>query len=62
VKRDQGIQALEVMPERTTDNASEMYNGLFLNEPKNLPTVEFVTPDKITPGVLDEIEGQVIEE
>lgn len=62
VKRDQGIQALEVMPERTTDGATEMYGGLFLDEPKKHPTIEFVTPDKITPGVLDEIEGQVIEE
>lgn len=62
VKRDQGIQALEVMPERTTDSAQEMYGGLFLEEQKKLPTIEFVTPDKIAAGVLDDIEGQVIEE
>lgn len=64
VKREQGIRALEVMPERPTDYALDTYAGMFQGPQTEtaLPTIEFVDPDKLGAGVLDEIEGQVMED
>ena len=63
VRREQGIRALEVMPERPTDYALDTYADMFHGPQRDqLPTIEFVPPDRIGTEILEEIEGQVMEE
>lgn len=63
--RSQAIKALSVMPASPTASGAAAYNQLFgpqQSSERKLPVVEVVTPDQINSGILEEIEGQVVEE
>jgi hypothetical protein len=54
VKRDQGIKALAVMPERTTDQAAQTFNKYFGSQQNDLP-FDVVDADEVPPtGLLDD--------
>jgi len=64
VRREQNIRALEAMPVNPAGHAVQAFNQYFGGtvEPKKLPTIEIVKPEEIGNHILDEIEGQVVEE
>jgi hypothetical protein len=64
VRQSQAVEALAVMPSSPAESAVDVYNNVFsssVNEEK-LPTIEWVQPSQIGPGILEDIEGQVMEE
>jgi hypothetical protein len=64
VRRDQGIRALEVMPVNPAGHAVSAFNGYFSDtaDAKKIPPVEILKPEDIGHNILEEIEGQVVEE
>lgn len=67
VKRAQGIKALQVMPVNPAMNGADAYNQLFggmfsEGNEKELPVIEWARPDQIGDGVMEHLEGQVLEE
>ncbi len=64
VRGNQAVEALSVMPSSPAESAVDVYNNVFsssANEEK-LPAIEWVQPSQIGPGILEDIEGQVMEE
>lgn len=65
VKRDQGIRALEVMPDHPSDQAAGAFNDIFSfgGGQRPLPVIQWVPAEKVQPeGILEELEGQVLED
>lgn len=63
VKRDQAIRALGSMPVSPTSAGVSAYDRMF-NSPveKKIPTIEIVPAGQINQTVLEDIEGQIVEE
>lgn len=60
VKRDQALRALANMPVNPTSSGVQAFNDMFSGQ-KALPVVEVIQPDQVS-EILEEIEGQVMEE
>ena len=63
VRRAQGIKALANIPVNPTGPGAQAFNQMF-NDPveKRIPTIEIVPAGQIDTGILEDIEGQVVEE
>lgn len=62
-ERAQMIKALSVMPAQVTPNAAGAFNKYFSqDDQKKMPVIEVLQPDQVGQQILNEIEGQVVEE
>lgn len=61
-KRAQIVEALSVMPEQPTTAAANVFNKYFGQQDVKRPVIEVVKPEQIGDSILNEIEGQIVED